>query len=104
VDVETETYRAVYDPTAAREEEWTIDGMTYHELIVQPYRNMAISAGEILDGVMEGHERNTVYLRLERDDGEETFLRLTDDELAAIAWVCNGVLWSRLDGRANSDE
>lgn len=75
---------------------WAIDGMTYEESIVQEYANMRISAGLILDGVVEGHERNTCYLRLQHDEGHETFVLLTDDEMAAVAWCASGVLWSRL--------
>lgn len=86
---------------AASEAEWTADGLTYREHIVQPYPNMRISAGLIVAGAEPGHERNSVYLRFEADDGRETFVCLTDDEMAAVAWVASGVLWSRLIEKAH---
>jgi hypothetical protein len=45
-------------------------------------------------GLVEGHPIDTVYLRLERDGEEPTTILLRPDEMAAIAWLCSGVLWS----------
>lgn len=85
----------ITDPSKCPEE-WTEDGITYAECACQPYTNMVISAGKILDGAVPGHERNTCYLRIESATEAETFVLLTDDELAAVAYCTGGVLWSRL--------
>ena len=45
---------------------------------------------------MEGHPVDTVYLRWERNDGTGGMLMLRPDEMAAIARLCGGVLWSVL--------
>lgn len=72
-------------------ESWTKDGLTFTELIDQPYDNCVFAGGAI-----EGHEVDTVYLRWERDDGTGGMLMLRPDEMAAIARICGGVLWSVL--------
>lgn len=86
----------MHNPSIGEERVFELDGVTYRELVRQSYQNMTISAGELVDGVVEGHERNTVYLRFEREDGDYTHVDLTDDEMAAVAWVCSGTLWTRL--------
>ena len=73
--------------------EWDIDGLHYIEVIKQEYEDISISSGFV-----EGHPIDTMYLRLERDHKpeDEIFVLLRPDEIAAIAWCANGVLWSEL--------
>lgn len=70
--------------------------MKYTELINQKYggNNCTYSAGFV-----EGYENpeDTMYIKLERDGDEPTIIYLRPDEMAAIAWISNGVLWSHLD-------
>jgi len=56
-------------------------------------------------GLIEGHAADTHYLRLEKADaGDPTILLLRADELASIAWLCSGALWSKLVGElSNAD-
>lgn len=84
-------------------ETWEKDGITYAEMCRQSYVNLLFSAGTMSANPPKvGHERNEVFFRFARidADGNETgdggMLELTRDELAAIAWVCNGALWSVL--------
>ena len=70
--------------------EWTEEGLTFRELIRQPYTNCVFSAGSV-----EGHSIDTLYIRWERD-GEGRMLLLRPDEAAALAWCLTGVLWSSL--------
>jgi hypothetical protein len=77
---------------------WTIDGLTYTELIRQAYSNCAFSAGLVRD-----HSIDTLYLRFARGD-EVVFYLLRPDEAAAIAWCLTGVLWSLHVGEVKEDE
>lgn len=70
---------------------WTADGLTFRELLAQPYTNCKVSAGSV-----EGHPIDTLYLQLERDGHIDTCLLLRPDEAAALAWCLAGVLWSSL--------
>lgn len=45
-------------------------------------------------GLVEGIEPDTLYFRLEKDGEEGVTLFLRPDEMMAMAWVCNGALWS----------
>lgn len=65
----------------------------YHETGRQEYagNNCVFSAGFV-----EGAGVDTVYLRLEKDGEEPTEILLRPDEMAAIAWLASGVLWSEL--------
>lgn len=47
-------------------------------------------------GLVDGHEVDTHYLWIEKDGEHPTILLLRPDELAAIAWLCSGTLWSHL--------
>ena len=71
-------------------ETWETDGITFTELIKQPYQNCVFAAGTT------SHKIDTVYIRWERDDGTGGMLMLRPDELAAIGWISTGVLWSIL--------
>lgn len=56
----------------------------------QPYEDCEFSAG-----LVEGIEPDTLYLRLFRNDND-WMIFLRQDEMQAIAWICNGALWSAL--------
>lgn len=74
---------------------WQEDDLTFTEVIRQAYagNNCAFSAGFV-----EGHSADTMYLRFEKDrpDGtrQAAFYLLRPDEMAAVAWLASGVLWS----------
>jgi hypothetical protein len=84
--------------------EWTEDGFCFREVIRQEYpANHCIFS----TGFVSGHSKNsifrddTMYLRFERDDvrldeeGNKPFwFFMRPDEMAAIAWVATGILWS----------
>lgn len=80
---------------------WTVDDLTYTEMIKQEYSNCAFSAGYV-----EGHPIDTMYLRFLRGDDDRMFL-LRPDEVAALAWCLTGLLWSeameRLPEKDNSN-
>lgn len=69
--------------------EWTEDGLTFRELIAQPYTNCVFSAGAV-----DGHPVDTLYLKLEKEGIITTFLLLRPDEVTALIWCLSGVLWS----------
>lgn len=71
-------------------EKWTTDGLTFEEVIRQPYPNCVFSAG-----VVEGHHTDTMYLRWQKPEaGSDGMLLMTPDEVAAIGWLVTGLLWS----------
>ena len=72
-----------------RDKSWVEGGYRFREAISQEYANCKFSGGFI-----EGHPVDTMYLRLEKDGVVTTHLLLRPDEVAAIAWVASGVLWS----------
>jgi hypothetical protein len=47
-------------------------------------------------GLVEGYPPDKYYLWLEKDGEQPTILFLRPDELATIAWLCSGALWSHL--------
>lgn len=65
----------------------------FRELIRQEYtgNNCVFSGGSV-----EGCEvpADVFYLRWEKDNVNPTMLLLRPDEVAAIGWLCNGLLWS----------
>ena len=67
---------------------WTVDGLTYTEIIKQAYQNCVFSAGYV-----DGHPVDTLYLRFERGDDDRIIL-LRPDEAQALNWCLTGVLWS----------
>lgn len=72
----------------SEDEAWEVGGIKYKELISQPYSNCVFSAGSV-----EGAGVDVLYLRWQRGE-EGGMLLLRPDEVAAIAWVMSGVLWS----------
>ena len=71
-------------------DEWEQDGYHFRELIRQEYtvNNCVFSAGEVI-----GHPIDTLYFRIQKDGCPDEMLLLRPDEMAAIAWVCNGAVW-----------
>jgi len=65
--------------------------MKYEEILKQEYagNNCIFSAGFV-----SGHEVDTMYIRLEKDGEEPEIILLRPDEMACIAWLASGVLWS----------
>lgn len=65
--------------------------LKYDETIRQEYagNNCVFSAG-----FLEGHAVDTMYIRMEKDGEEPTIILLRPDEMACIAWMAAGVLWS----------
>ena len=45
-------------------------------------------------GFVDGHPVDTMYLKLEKDGEEPITILLRPDEMAIIAWLASGVLWS----------
>ena len=75
--------------SVGRETEWTEGDYHYREVISQDYSNCAFSAGFV-----EGHPVDTMYVRLMKDGAVTTHLLLRPDEVAALAWIASGLLWS----------
>lgn len=75
------------------EVEWEQDGLIFTELSAQTYgdNNCKFSTGAV-----EGHPIDTLYLAWGKDGDEGGMLLLTPDELAAIAYVAGGTVWSHL--------
>jgi len=71
--------------------EWDESGLHFIEIISQRYRenNCKFSAG-----VVQGHAIDTVYLRWGKDGDEGGMLMLRPDEMAAIAYICAGMLYA----------
>ncbi len=82
----------INNPTIESPQQWsTEEGLKFTELIRQQYSNCCFSAG-----VVQGDDVDTVYLKLEKVKTNPILLLLRPDELAAIAWVSTGVVWSLL--------
>lgn len=69
--------------------EWTEGDLTFTETISQEYSNCKFSGGFV-----EGHPVDTVYIQLEKDGIVTTSLLLRPDEVAALAWIAAGILWT----------
>lgn len=66
--------------------------LEFTELLRQEYseNNCVFSAG-----FLSGHDVDTMYIRMEKDGLEPTIILLRPDEMACIAWLASGVLWSK---------
>ena len=65
--------------------------MQYDEVMKQEYsENKCVFSA----GFVTGHEIDTMYIRLEKDGSEPEIILLRPDEMACIAWLASGVLWS----------
>nr|BDD45453.1 hypothetical protein 21 [bacterium] len=91
------------NPSVEQARLWEADGLRFEELIFQPYENLRYSAGKVYGS--PGHQ---VYLMVERiDEGQAprviTHMLLSAEELASIAWVATGTLWSHLVDPKDAD-
>jgi len=73
------------------------DGRIAHcwRAVEQPYQDCQFSAG-----LVEGIEPDTIYLRMERDEDWQFFLR--PDEALALLHCLTGALWSAEIIKSNS--
>ena len=78
--------------------QWQDGEFTFTEIIYQEYNNCKFSAGHV-----KGHPVDTLYLQAEKDGEITTQLLLRPDEMAAIAWVATGSLWSAMIAKFNKD-
>src|SRR5690349_14369655 len=63
----------------------------YEEVLRQEYsENKCIFSA----GFVTGHAVDTMYIRLEREGEEPVVILFRPDEMASIAWLASGVLWS----------
>lgn len=69
--------------------QWRDGELEFTEIICQEYDNCCFSAG-----IVAGHPVDTLYLQAEKDGQITTQLLLRPDEMAAIAWVASGAIWS----------
>jgi hypothetical protein len=74
-------------------ETWTEAGLTFEELARQSYGG---NGAYFATGVVEGHPIEQVYFQWGKDGEPTGMFLLTTDELAAMAWVASGTLWSVL--------
>lgn len=66
-------------------------GLEYLEVLRQEYSgNKCIFSA----GFVTGHESDTMYIRLEKEDNNPTIILLRRDEMACMAWLASGILWS----------
>lgn len=71
--------------------EWTKDGLTFSEVVRQPYAND--EGCYIAAGFVSGDPVDTIYLELSRGERQAVYL-FRPDEVAAVMWCFSGVLWS----------
>jgi len=72
--------------------------MSFSESVRQNYANSAFSAGFVT-----GAGNDTMYLRWQKDNDTGGMLLLRPDEVAAIAYVMSGVLWSDFIDKVTND-
>ena len=75
--------------SVGEENSWNQDGYKFYEIVRQEYSNCKFSGGFV-----EGHPIDTMYIQLEKDGIVTTSLLLRPDEVAALAWIASGILWS----------
>jgi hypothetical protein len=65
--------------------------LVYREVLRQEYagNNCIFSAG-----FADGYPVDTMYIKMAKDGVDPTILFLRPDEMACIAWLVSGVLWS----------
>ena len=63
--------------------------VTLEKVAEQPYSDAVFRAG-----LVKGHEIDTVYFEVEREDRPELTMLLRTDEALALIWVLTGALWS----------
>lgn len=77
------------NPSINDPKQWTDGELEFTEMIRQEYPNCCFSAGFV-----KGHPKDSMYFQAEKDGAITTQLLLRPDELAAIAWVAIGAIWS----------
>lgn len=85
------TYRESYKES---EYFWYIDYRLYETGRQEYAGNNCIFAA----GLVDNHPVDTHYLLMEKDGQEATVILFRPDEMAAIAWLCSGALWTTLIG------
>ncbi len=76
-------------------DEWfAYNGYEFYELARQEYGGNGCFFAA---GLVHGHAVDTHYLWIQKDGEPPTVLLMRPDELAAIAWLCSGALWSKLN-------
>ncbi len=80
---------ALSNPSISNPRQWQDGELKFTELIYQEYTNCRFSAGFV-----KGHPVDTLYLQAEKNGVVTTQLLLRPDEMAAIAWLATGALWS----------
>ena len=63
--------------------------MKFTEIVSQPYSNCKFSAGYV-----EGDPIDNLYIQAQKNGKVTTQIIMRPDEMAAIAWVATGILWS----------
>lgn len=88
------------NPSIGSPQTFYVDGYECEEMIRQVYggNNCVFSAGVIHD-----HPEEHVYLKWQKDGDDGSTLLLKKDELAAIAWIATGTLWSVLMTERNEN-
>jgi len=75
-----------------------VQPITLEKVAEQPYQDTSFVAG-----LVEGHEVDTIYFEMVRDERTDLSVLLRRDEALALIWVLTGALWSeqmqpRLEG------
>jgi len=69
------------------------------KVVEQPYKDAVFRAG-----LVEGHEVDTIYFEVERNERPQITMLLRTDEALALVWVLSGALWSeQIQDRAIMD-
>lgn len=70
-----------------------MEKLKYKEIIKQEYSS---NNCKFSGGFVQGHQVDTMYIALKRAGQKPIKILLRPDEVAAIAWIANGILWSNL--------
>lgn len=65
--------------------------LTFTEYLRQEYAHNACIFSA---GMVDGHPVDTMYIRWQKDGDDGMILLLRPDEMAAMAWLASGVLFS----------
>jgi hypothetical protein len=76
--------------------EWVDEqGRKFIETIRQTYtKNNCVFSGGVVEENNEVPE-DAFYLKWEKDGVEDTMVLMRPDEVAAVNWICAGLLWSQ---------
>lgn len=83
--------KRITNASIGNETEWDNEGLHFREICKQEYskNNCIFSSGEVT-----GHPVDTLYICWQKDEDDGGMLLLRPDEMAAIAWICAGSLFS----------